>query len=172
MRTSVGDLQISFDCSKCVRSIKHSSLRNSHILWVKVHNLVNQWHLIWDVVVVEKVRPALTLLKVPNLSLKEKASYFYKNQIKTQIHVSVSSQHIDQMFRTQSVFPKNVSFILIKKLCMPDLHHHACGPWSLVCKRLKLRLWICPVFPGTMICVVVLKQSCKIMFRHLYEKYP
>lgn len=41
---------------------------NSHILRVKLHDFVDQGHLIRDVVVVEEVWPAVALLVVPNLS--------------------------------------------------------------------------------------------------------
>lgn len=42
-------------------------MKNSHVFGVKVHDLVDQRHLLWDVVVVEEVRPALALLKIPDL---------------------------------------------------------------------------------------------------------
>lgn len=57
---------------KTAASSQSSSLGNSQILWVKLHDLVNQGHLIRDVVVVEEVWPTLTLLKVPNLSWRKK----------------------------------------------------------------------------------------------------
>lgn len=38
-----------------------------HVFGVKLHDLVDQRHLLGDVVVVEEVRPAVALLKIPNL---------------------------------------------------------------------------------------------------------
>lgn len=43
---------------------------------MELHDLVDQSHLVWNVVVVEEVLPTLALLKVPNLSWRTKGSRY------------------------------------------------------------------------------------------------
>lgn len=50
-----------------VRPAVEKSSDDSLVFGVKLHDLVDQRHLLRDVVVVEEVRPALALLKIPDL---------------------------------------------------------------------------------------------------------